>query len=197
MCSNLKLSFIKGKELFMYVELAKNRQLETERLILRPITMSDASDMFEYASDKETTHHVFPTHKTLKETEWVIANLFMRAPLGHFAIEEKKDTKMIGTCDIRPDEASQSVELAYALNKNYWGKGLATEVVRKLVDVSIINLKAVRVWAAHDIDNRASGRVMEKVGMKKEGVLRLRQNLCNELRDTAIWSYLATQNIDS
>ena len=74
----------------MYVELAKNRQLETERLILRPITMSDASDMFEYASDKETTHHVFSTHKTLKETEWVIANLFMRAPLGHFAIEEKR-----------------------------------------------------------------------------------------------------------
>lgn len=181
----------------MYVELAKNRQLETKRLILRPITLNDARDMFDYASDKETTHHVFPTHTSLKETEWIIANLFMKSPLGHFAIEKKESKKMIGTCDIRPDEASQSVELAYALNKNYWGQGLATEVVRTLLEVSITNLKAVRIWAAHDIDNYASGRVMEKAGMMKEGVLRLRKNLCNELRDAAIWSYLAEQNIDN
>lgn len=178
----------------MYYQLAKHRVMETERLILRPITLDDADDLFEYASDIDNTRHVFPTHQSIDETNWVISNLFMKNPLGHFAIELKESGKMIGTCDIRPNEAAQSVELAYAINKRYWGQGLAPEAAKKLLDFSIEHLKARRIWAAHDYENHASGRVMEKIGMTHEGVIRMRKNLCGELRDAVIHSYIVSEH---
>src|SRR5699024_12331828 len=101
----------------MYYQLAKHRVMETERLILRPITLDDADDLFEYASDIDNTRHVFPTHQSIDETNWVISNLFMKNPIGHFAIELKEHGKMIGTCGTPPNANAQSIMLAYAHNK--------------------------------------------------------------------------------
>ncbi len=172
----------------MYYALAQHRILETERLILRPITLEDAEDMYEYASDAENVDRVFPRHQSLEETRFLIAILFMKNPLGHYAIEERASGKMIGTCDIRPDEANESVELAYALNKKYWGQGIATEAATELMRIAKEALKAKRIWAMHDITNLGSGRVMEKIGMEKEGIIRNYKNLCGEMSDQAIYS---------
>lgn len=56
---------------------AENQYLETERLKLRPVTLSDANDMHEYASDEETVTYVFPIHQSFKDTKESIANYFM------------------------------------------------------------------------------------------------------------------------
>lgn len=172
----------------MFYQLAKNRILETERLILRPITLEDAEDLFEYASDPENTKHTFPTHQSLEESQWIIANLFMRNPLGNFAIELKENGKMIGTCDLRVNEDEKSAELAYAINKKYWGKGYAPEAAGKLLDFAFNTLKIERVWAKYAAENSASGRVMEKIGMEKEGVLRHTKNLCGDFVDQVVYS---------
>lgn len=172
----------------MLYQLAKNRILETDRLILRPITLEDAEDLFEYASDDENTKHTFPTHKSIEETEWVIANLFMSAPLGNFAIELKENNKMIGTCDLRVNEGEKSAELAYAINKKYWGNGYAPEAAKKLLDLAFNDLKIERLWAKFSSQNPASGRVMEKIGMEKEGVLRHTKNLCGDFVDQVVYS---------
>ncbi|MDM1545606.1 GNAT family N-acetyltransferase [Ignatzschineria indica] len=172
----------------MFYQLAKHRILETERLILRPITLEDAEDLFEYASDPENTKHTFPTHQSLEESQWIIANLFMRNPLGNFAIELKENGKMIGTCDLRVNEDEKSAELAYAINKKYWGKGYAPEAARKLLDFAFNTLKIERVWAKYAAENSASGRVMEKIGMEKEGVLRHTKNLCGDFVDQVVYS---------
>lgn len=175
----------------MFYQLAKNRVLETERLILRPITLDDAADLFEYASDPENTKMTFPTHKSIDETNWVIANLFMSAPLGNFAIELKASGKMIGTCDLRINEGEKSAELAYAINKKYWGQGYAPEAAGKLVEFAFETLKIERLWAKFASGNPASGRVMEKLGMTQEGVLHHTKNLCGDFVDQIVFSKIA------
>ena len=172
----------------MLYQLAKNRILETDRLMLRPITLDDAEDLFEYASDPENTKHTFPTHKSIEETEWVISNLFMCSPLGNFAIELKENGKMIGTCDLRVNESEKSAELAYAINKKYWGNGYAPEAAKRLLELAFQDLKIERLWAKFSSKNPASGRVMEKIGMEKEGILRHTKNLCGDFVDQVIYS---------
>ncbi len=172
----------------MLYQLAKNRILETDRLILRPITLNDAEDLFEYASDPENTKHTFPTHQSIEETEWVISNLFMSAPLGNFAIELKESGKMIGTCDLRVNEGEKSAELAYAINKKYWGNGYAPEAAKRLLELAFQDLKIERLWAKFSSENPASGRVMEKIGMEKEGTLRHTKNLCGDFVDQVVYS---------
>ena len=172
----------------MLYQLAKNRILETDRLMLRPITLDDAEDLFEYASDPENTKHTFPTHQSIEETEWVISNLFMSSPLGNFAIELKENGKMIGTCDLRVNESEKSAELAYAINKKYWGNGYAPEAAKRLLELAFQDLKIERLWAKFSSKNPASGRVMEKIGMEKEGILRHTKNLCGDFVDQVIYS---------
>lgn len=172
----------------MFYQLAKQRTLETDRLILRPITLADAEDLFEYASDPENTKHTFPTHQSIEETQWVIANLFMASPLGNFAIELKENGKMIGTCDLRVNEEEKSAELAYAINKKYWGNGYAPEAAKRLLELAFNDLKIERLWAKFSSQNPASGRVMEKIGMEKEGILRHTKNLCGDFVDQVVYS---------
>lgn len=148
--------------------LAENQRIETPRLWLRPVTMADANDLFEYASDEETTEFVFPMHQSLSDTKIAIATHFLAAPLGKFAIEEKTSGKMIGTIDLRIDPLKEVGELGYTLNKAFWGQGLVPEAAGMLLYVGFEKLALVRIHALHDQRNYRSGRVMEKIGMKVE-----------------------------
>jgi ribosomal-protein-alanine N-acetyltransferase len=148
---------------------AENQRLETERLILRPVSLADAEDMFEYASDEETVVFVFPQHQTLKETRENIANYFLTEPLGKYGIELKETGKLIGTIDLRVSEQNSTAEIGYTLNKHFWGQGLMPEAGREILRVGFEKLRLIRIFANHDIKNPQSGRVMEKLGMKIEG----------------------------
>ena len=107
---------------------AENRVIETERLILRPITLEDVEDIFEYAHDVETTRFVFPRHQSIEDTKNQCCEFFMASPLGKYAIEWKGNRKMIGTIDLRIQEGDDTAELGYALNKSIGEK----ESCRKL-----------------------------------------------------------------
>ncbi len=91
--------------------LAENQQLETPRLLLRPASLADAADMFAYANDEETTTFVFARHGSVDETKLRIAEYFVAAPLGKYAIEEKDSGKMIGTIDLRVESEKRSLSL--------------------------------------------------------------------------------------
>lgn len=151
--------------------LAENQFLETDRLILRPVVLADAADMHEYASDEETTRYVFPRHVSLAITRAVIADYFMSKPLGKYAVVLKETGKMIGTTELKHAE-QPTAELGYALNKAYWGQGIAAEAASALVALSFDKLGMIRVAALHDVRNPNSGRVMEKIGMTREGILK-------------------------
>lgn len=148
---------------------AENQYLETERLTLRPVRLSDANDMHEYASDEERVAYVFPIHQSFKDTKESIANYFMAAPLGKYGIELKATGKFIGAIDLRVVEQHNIAEIGYSLNKAFWGQGYVPEAANEVLRLGFEELKLMRIFATHDIDNPKSGRVMEKIGMKIEG----------------------------
>ncbi|EOH95679.1 acetyltransferase [Enterococcus moraviensis ATCC BAA-383] len=148
---------------------AENQYLETNRLTLRPITLKDANDMYEYGSDEETVTYVFPIHQSIKDTKESIANYFIAAPLGKYGIELKATGKLIGTIDLRVENQHNIAEIGYALNKDFWGVGYVPEAATELLRLGFEELQLMRIFAMHDIDNPQSGRVMEKIGMKIEG----------------------------
>ncbi|MHC5218098.1 GNAT family N-acetyltransferase [Enterococcus sp. LJL128] len=149
--------------------LAENQRLETERLVLRPVTLADASDMFEYASDEETVVYVFPLHQRLEDTEAAIADYFMSNPLGKYGIELKENKKLIGAIDLRVEPANKIAEIGYSLSRKYWGYGLVPEACEALLELGFEKLQLIRIFAKHDEENPNSGRVMDKIGMKEEG----------------------------
>lgn len=149
--------------------LAVNDHLETERLKLRPVTLTDAEDMFEYASNEETTYYVFNTHRTIEDTRFSIANYFMAEPLGKIGIELKSEQKLIGTIDIRVDMKKSKAEIGYALNRDYFNQGYATEASREMLTLAFETLELEKVVSSCDKRNKASEAVMKKLGMTKEG----------------------------
>lgn len=158
--------------------LAKYNQLETKRLLLRPVSFLDAKDMFEYSSDDQTTEFVFERHQTIEDTKQAIAEYFMASPLGKYGIELKDQHKMIGTVDLRVAMKIGVAELGYILNKKHWGLGYIPEACQCLLNLGFSDLDLVRIKALHDKRNVNSGRVMEKIGMTIDSVIpEARRNL--------------------
>ena len=117
----------------IYVKLAEFRLIETRRLILRPFVLSDAEEMFAYSGNPENLKFVFAPHLSLEETRFVIANNYMKNPLGKWAIELKAEHKLIGDIHfVKISEKNQSAEIGYVLNQNYWNQGLLTEALKVL-----------------------------------------------------------------
>ena len=154
------------------VLLAKHNHLETDRQILRPVTLKDTEDMYEYASDEETTYYVFDRHQSLDDTERSIVQYFIEDPLGKYGIELKETGKMIGTIDLRIRREDRRAIMGYTLNKAFHGKGYMTEAGKAILKLGFDVLERDCIAALHDERNVASGKVMERLGMQKEGTLR-------------------------
>lgn len=89
------------------------------------------------------------------------------------------------------DDRSDSAEVGYSLSRTYWNQGLMTEALKVVLQCGFSDLRLNRIEAQHDVRNPASGKVMEKCGMRKEGILRSRIKNKNEYIDVAVWSVLA------
>lgn len=152
-------------------------QLSTERLILRKIKVSDAEDMFEYAHLEATTKYLtWRPHPNVNYTKEYLEYLSTRYAVGDFydwAVILKKTGKMIGTCGFtRFDLPNNSAEIGYVLNPAYHGYGLATEAAHEVIRFGFDGLKLHRIEARHIPGNDASHRVMQKLGMRTDGILR-------------------------
>lgn len=150
----------------IYVKLSQHSRLETERLILRPVTLDDAPAMFEYASDEENVRYTFATNKTLEETRNNIALFYLANPLGRWGIELKETGDFIGTIDMHKIRLDlKTAAIGYVIHKKYWNKGYTTEATRAVLELAFEEIGMNKLVALHDIDNPASGRVMQKSGM--------------------------------
>ena len=149
-------------------------KLETERLLFRAIKRSDLEDIYEYSSNPSTSKYLLWTpHKSIAETREFIEIVISKYKSGDYndwAIVHKKTGKMIGTCGFtRIDEENNLVEIGYVLNPDFWGMGLATEAVEKVLEFAFEVMRVNRVEAKFVFGNDASLAVMKKVGMKLEG----------------------------
>ena len=151
--------------------------IETERLILRPFELSDAPAIFRYSSDLENTKYMlWEPNKTLAAVKEFIRAELKKYKSGRdydYAFVLKETGAMIGTGGAIVGEGvyAHTAELGYILDKRYWGRGYAPEAMRALTEYLFSEKGIRRVQAKHFIGNPASGRVMEKIGMKYEGTL--------------------------
>lgn len=174
-------------------QLAGLTHLQTERLVLRPVAMEDVEAMYDYLQDEETVRFItVPPVKTRQEVlENSIQGYFMLDPIGKWAIVY--DQKMVGTIDLRLNEAHRQAEIGYALNQNYWGRGIMPEAAAAILAVGFDQLKLVRIFSEHDVRNPKSGRVMTKIGMQQEGVAYKSQIIKGEVVDMVHYGITDTQ----
>ncbi len=148
-------------------------KLITERLELRPVTMDDKASIFAYRSDAETNKYQGWIPKNHKDVEEFIGKVssIPDQPDSWFqlVIIEKKTKKLIGDLGIHfLDSDNKQVEIGCTLNKDYHGKGYATEVLKKVIDYLFNDLNKHRIITSIDPSNSASIRLVERLGFRKE-----------------------------
>jgi [ribosomal protein S5]-alanine N-acetyltransferase len=157
--------------------LAELPTLETERLLLRKITPADESAIFAYGADPEVSKYMpWVPHQSLEDTRVYLASVFERYQKhtpGPWGIVHKGDAKLIGTCAYHDWQRNdRRAEIGYVLSRSYWGQGYMAEAVRALIAFGFRQMGLNRIQAMCDLPNIGSARVMEKVGMRFEGILR-------------------------
>ncbi len=151
--------------------------LQTERLTLRPFTLEDAPALTALAKAPEiaasTLHipHPYPVSEARRFIR-TQESLFLSDRGGAFAIEESATGQLLGCIGFSSENEHRHAELGYWIGLPFWGHGYATEASRKIIAYGFAVWKLHRIFAHHFVSNPASGRVLEKLGMKREGLLR-------------------------
>lgn len=144
-----------------------NNIIKTERLLLRPLTVSDVQSVFEWVSDERVTRYmVYTTYQSIEQVREWLEFIEKEAKSNHFGFERLSDGKLIGSGDIGPGRKNGYWGFGYNLRYDCWGKGYATEAVRAMIKYAHDNFGATHFISSHAEPNRASGRVMEKCGLK-------------------------------
>lgn len=170
-------------------------KLKTNRLILRKMTLYDSQDMYEYASDPEVTKYViWDYHKSIDDSISFLKSIIKKyenMEVSGWGIEYKNNNKFIGTCGYVLWVPTHSLaEIAYALSRKYWERGLMTEAVKEVVKFGFEKMNLNRIYARCMVENVGSYKVLEKAGMKFEGVLREQMFIKGAFRDMKIYSIL-------
>ena len=170
----------------------KIKELETERLILRKITKEDAENMYNnWASDPLVAKYVtWDVHKNIEETKEIVkmwTENYQKDDFYLWVVESKEDNTIIGSIEIsKVDLKKETAEIGYCYGRNWWNKGYGTETLKKVLSFGFNELDCHLIHATHYADNKASGKVMEKSGMKYEATLRDRIKYDNNKRDDYI-----------
>ncbi|MGX8774741.1 MAG: GNAT family N-acetyltransferase [Bacillota bacterium] len=172
------------------------KTIETERLILRQIRLSDAEVAFEnwMSDDKVTEFLTWPTHKDVSESEeiirewigqyedpdfyqWVIVLKEIDEPIGSISVVEK-------------DESINMFHVGYCMGRRWWHKGIMTEALKAVIKYLFTETDVNRIEARHDPNNPHSGDVMKKCGLRYEGTMRQADRSNKGIVDAAFYSIL-------
>ncbi len=151
--------------------------LTTNRLCLRRLTHADLPDIFAYTSDPAVAHYIRrPLHHTLTEAQDYLTTFldaYQRGEVAPWGIEHQHDQKIIGTCGFLYWNVEHArAEVYYALAQTYWGHGYMPEAVDAVLNFGFAAMQLNRIDGVCWVQNTASARVLEKVGMHFEGILR-------------------------
>lgn len=171
-------------------------ELETERLILRPFKISDAKNIFAYASNPNVAATVtWQPHKTIIDSENLINFAFtcyaqgLLEPMG-VCLKSNPDV-VIGTVGaFWSSKRDKVIELGAVLHESYWGQGIIPEALSKLIEASWAHYDVVRIQGRCKLGNTKSRKMLEKVGMTYEGTLRKSLFCKDESWDMEMFSLL-------
>ena len=167
----------------------------TERLTLRPFVADDAFDVERLAGMREvadTTLNIPHPYPHGGAAEWIRlhAPAWIDGTSATFAIVGQKTSALVGAISLVIKREHRRAELGYWIALDCWGRGYATEASQRMIDFGFSDLGLHRIEAHHFLRNPASGRVMEKIGMKREGVVRDHVVKWDRFESLAIYSIL-------
>jgi RimJ/RimL family protein N-acetyltransferase len=147
--------------------------LETERLLIRQITIEDKSEIFEYRCDKVINKYQGWIPETIEDVEVFIDKISKQINIPEtwfqFVIVDKETKKIVGDLGIHfIDTANQQTEIGCTLNKDFQNKGFATEALKKVIEYLFNELNKHRITASIDPDNKYAIRLVERLGFRKE-----------------------------
>ena len=170
--------------------------LETPRLALRDLRDSDFERVYAYATDNEVVRYLDWGPNSVEDTTRFLtlarkARESSPRTAYHLAIALRTDDRAVGGCRIEiRDAATEAGDLGYVLDRAHWGHGYATEAGRALLAFGFEGLGLHRIWTRCDIRNIASARVLEKLGMRREGLLRHDVRRKGEWHDSYLYAIL-------
>ncbi len=149
----------------MYGCIYMNKIIETERLILRPLVIEDAKDVFEWVADPIVNRYMpYALYQNIYQVEEWITSLAENK--NEFGFYLKEAHKVIGSGSITFSEERGEYALGYNLNRNFWGRGYAAEASKAMLRWASNNLGAKDFYAIRANENVASGKVLEKCGFQ-------------------------------
>ncbi len=169
-------------------------RFETQRLVLRKPRTDDAPILFTaYMQDPEVTRYLtWRPHKNVEETFQIVEQMLKHWEAGDvypYAITLKDSDTIIGMIAMHPD--GFRLGIGYVLARPHWGKGYAPEAAGTIIAWALQQPSIYRVYATTDVENLASRRVLEKVGMQCEGILRkyiIHPNISHVPRDSYMYA---------
>lgn len=149
--------------------------LDTPRLILRALRMDDLDDLYEYGSDPEIDRYTpWSRYESLNEARAGLEHYMQGYERGSqpvWGVEHRAARKLIGICDLNWHPRHRRAEMGYTIARSYWGQGFAAEAAQAMITFGFTKMDLVRTEAVCMLENTASERVMQKIGMEREGVL--------------------------
>ena len=141
--------------------------LETDRLILRPLTVDDAQAVYVWVSDERVTKYMqYLTYNSLDDVKKWLTSLQSEDATNNFGFVLKENNLLIGSGGIGYNKEKGAWYFGYNIRYDYWNQGLTTEATKCMMKFAYDNFGARDFSAYHAVDNSASGKVMEKCGLK-------------------------------
>ncbi|GMN46721.1 hypothetical protein TIFTF001_015913 [Ficus carica] len=170
--------------------------MDSSRISLRPIKLSDVNDFLECAGDDRVTRHV--RWNTMTSTEEALTYIEKFAIPHPWYRTICLDGRLIGFISVKPESGDNKcrAHVSYAVAAAYWGQGIATMALRMTIPLVFKEFHdLVRLETLVEVENIASQRVLEKVGFLKEGLLRKYGFSKGEIKDVFMYSFLSTDKI--
>jgi len=164
--------------------------------MLRPLTLQDAPAVSRLAGKREvadTTITIPHPYSEQQARQWIAgyADLYAQGKVMVFGMEPKRGGSLVGTIGLRDIDVEHSqAELGFWVAVENWRQGYATEAARAVVGYGFEQLGLNRIYAHHMVRNPASGRVLTKIGLKPEGLLRQRVRKWGVFEDVVLLALL-------
>lgn len=174
--------------------------LQTPRLILRPFVPGDAARVQVLAGDfsiANTTAEIPHPYEDGMAEAWIATHepRYAEGEEVTFAIVTKSDGQLVGAICLKLIPAAARGELGYWVGEPFWGQGYATEAAKAIIRFGFAHLGLNKISAIHMVRNPASGRVMQKAGMRHEGTLRDHVRKWEEFETMEAYGILAGENL--
>ena len=178
----------------------KQPRIETDRLALRPLALSDAREVQRLAGDREIAHNALniPHPFTAEMAEqWISQSLreYEEERSANFAVTLRADNSLVGAIGLSIDHANLRAEMGYWIDRSRWNRGYASEAAESILKYGFEELGMNRIHANCLRRNPASARVLQKIGMIREGCLRQHARHLDSFEDIEEYGILLDEYI--